>query len=189
MAQVNIDRDYVDNYAVKEFVTDGLVDKYFSDIDVNLRTVGMVGYTSEMVSNISEDAFNTGSVLFRESFPNRAQIDESIYSHAAIFQLDDVLSKASACRFLLVLEEDAILKNMETNKEENNRNMYYFYIDKNTTIYIEDIAFTLDYDIMMTIVKKITEEGEDYLFSARYIMEEYNNSISDVRDPYVKIRR
>lgn len=189
MAQITIDRDYIDNYSVKEFAKDKLMDTYFSDIDVNLRNVGMFGYTTELITNISEDTFNTGSVLFRESFPNRAQLDESIYSHAAIFQLDDVLSCASSCKFLLVLEEEAIIKNMEVNKDKNNKNMFHFFIDKNTTIYIEDIPFTLDYDIMMTIVRKVTEKGDDYLFSARYITEEYKNSLSDVQDPYVKVRR
>ena len=189
MAQITIDRDYIDNYSVKEFAKDKLMDTYFSDIDMNLRNVGMFGYTTELITNISEDTFNTGSVLFRESFPNRAQLDESIYSHAAIFQLDDVLSCASSCKFLLVLEEGAIIKNMEVNKDRDNKNMFHFFIDKNTTIYIEDIPFTLDYDIMMTIVRKVTEKGDDYLFSARYITEEYRNSLSDVQDPYVKVRR
>ncbi len=40
-----------------------------------------------------------------ESFPNRAEIEESIYSHAAIFQLDDILSEAASCKFILVLEK------------------------------------------------------------------------------------
>ena len=93
--EITVDRDYVDNFAVKEFVDNGLLEKYFEDIDVSLRTVGMVGYTTEILSQLSEDAFNTGSVLFRESFPNRAEIPESIYSHAAIFQLNDVFATAA----------------------------------------------------------------------------------------------
>lgn len=195
-----ITRDYIDNYAVKEFVQNGLIDSYFDDIDVDLRTISMVGYTTELISNCSEDAFNTGSVLFRESFPNRAQIDESIYSHAAIFQLDDIFSSAASCKFLLVLEEEAIIKNMMSNTEFENeyssvinispsRNMYYFCISKDTTIYVDDTPFTLDYDILMTIAKKVTDIGDEYLFSARYVTETYTNSISDISDPYVKVRR
>lgn len=182
------ERDYIDNYAVKDFVKNNLLDKYFSDIDVSLRTVGMVGYTTELISNISEDAFNTGSVLFRETFPNRAQIPESIYSHAAIFQLSNVFSKASSCKFLLVLEENGILKNMVDDYDKDT-GIFHFYIDKNTRIYVEDIIFTLDYDIVLNIVKKISEKGEEYLFTANYILEEYKNSISDLTNPYVKIRR
>ena len=88
-----INRSYIDNFAVKEFGIDTILEKYFPDINVNKRSVGMVGYVNEQISNITEDVFNTGSVLFRETFPNRAEIDESIYSHAAVFQLTDIFSK------------------------------------------------------------------------------------------------
>ena len=186
--EITVDRDYIDNFAIKEFVDNGLLEKYFGDIDVSLRTVGMVGYTTELVTNCTEDTFNTGSVLFRESFPNRAQMTESIYSHAAIFQLDDTFSTASTCTFLLVVEEEAILKNM-LNHYNKDTGIYNFFIDKNTTIYVEDIPFCLDYDIRMDIVKKITDTGEDYLFTAKYIMSDYKNCLSDIVDPYVKLRR
>ena len=182
------ERDYIDNYSVKEFIENNLIEKYFPDVDVSLRTVGMVGYTTELISNISEDAFNTGSVLFRETFPNRAQIPESIYSHAAIFQLSNVFSTASSCKFLLVLEEEGILKNMVDDYDKDT-GIFHFYIDKDTRIYVEDKIFTLDYDIVLNIVKKISEKGDEYLFTANYILEEYKNSISDLTNPYVKIRR
>ena len=184
-----VDKDYIDSTSVKKFVTDTLVDKYFPEIDPDLRTVGVIGYTSELISDISEDAFNTGSLLFNELFPNRSLMDESIYSHAAIFQLDTVMSSAASCKFVLVIDEDAVIKNMERSKDTNSRNKYYFYIDKNTTFFVEGIPFTLDYDIMLTIVKKITSTGEEYLYSGRYVLEEYSNSISDITDPYVKIRK
>lgn len=185
---VVVDNNYQDIYAPKEFVENELVPKYFGDIDASLRTVGMIGYTTELVTNISEDSFNAGAVLFRESFPNRAQIPESIYSHAAIFQLSNVFSIASSCRFLLVLEEKAIIKNM-VDYYDTTTGIYHFYIDKNTKIYVEDKVFTLDYDIVMNIVKTQTENGVDYLFTAKYNMDEYKNSISEIIDPYVKIRR
>lgn len=185
---VTINRDYIDNFSVKEFAQKNLVEKYFSEIDPSLRSVGMIGYTTELMSNISEDTFNTGSVLFREGFPNRAQIPESIYSHAAIFQLSNIFSRAASCKFLLVLDENAIIKNM-INDYDKDTGIYHFYIDKDTKIYVEDLVFTLDYDIKMNIVKKNTEKGVDYLFTATYIMDEYSNSVSELVDPYVKIRR
>lgn len=187
---ITVDNDYQDMYAPKEFVENELVPKYFSDIDASLRTVGMIGYTTELITNISEDAFNAGAVLFRESFPNRAQISESIYSHAAIFQLSNVFSSASSCKFLLVMEEAAIIKNM-INYYDSASGIYHFFIDKNTKIYVEDTVFTIDYDIDMSIVKTTTDGSVDYLFTAKYIMGEgsYVNSISDLSDPYIKVRR
>lgn len=184
-----VDRSYRDNFSIKKYTEDNLVPKYFSEIDPSLRTVGMIAFTTEQISNIAEDVFNSGTVLFRETFPNRAQIPESIYSHAAIFQISNIFSKAASCNFLLVMEEEAIIKNMQDayNKDTG---IYYFYIDKNTIIYVEDIPFTLDYDIEMRIVKKTNElKKDDYLFSATYITSEYKNSVSQITDPYVKIRR
>lgn len=184
-----ITRDYVDNFSVKELVTESIIPKYFDDTNVSLRTVGMLGYTTELITNTSEDAFNTTSVLFRESFANRAQMDESIYSHASIFQLDEMFANASKCKFLLVLEESAVIKNMQ--QKSQGSSIYNFFIDKNTTIYVEDKPYTLDYDVQMNIIKKNTDKGEEYVFTAQYIMDEYiyGNSISDISDPYIKLRR
>ena len=110
--KIIIDRSYIDNYSVKEFISNTLIPKYFPDIDVSLRTVGTIGLLSEYMTNITEDGFNATSILFKEAFPNRAEIPESIYSHAAVFQLSNIFSKASACEFLIVLEEASIIDNI-----------------------------------------------------------------------------
>ena len=187
--KVEIEKSYIDNYSIKEFVTDQLIPKYFPDIDVSLRNIGMVGLTSEFISNISEDSFNTASVLFRESIPNRAELPESIYSHASLFQLSNIFSKASTCSFLIVLEEEGIVKNMQ--RENLDSSMYYFYIDKNTTVYVEDMPYVLDYDIKIRCVKKKTAKNDiQYIFTASYIINDTEkNSISDIVDPYIKIRK
>ena len=185
---VNITRDYTDNFSIKEYVVDDLVPKYFDNIDASVRTSGLIGETTELISNISEDAFNTASVYFREAFVNRAQVDESIYSHAAIFQIHDVFSVAARCRFLVVLEEEAIIKNM-VNNYDRNTGIYSFFIGRDTTIYVEGIPFVFDYPVAMSIVKKTSDDGDEYLFTAKYIMDEYKNSISTITDPYIKIRR
>lgn len=188
-----IDRSYVDNFSVKEFTKENLIDKYFPDIDVSLRTVGMVGFTTEQVSNISEDIFNTATVLFRETFPNRAQIPESIYSHAAIFQLSNVFSSAASCKFLLVLEEDAIIENMADSFDKDT-GIYTFYIDKNTIINVEDMPYILDYDIELRIVRKKNKDNtDDYIFAASYVIpDNFKNTLADDNtnsDPYIKIKR
>lgn len=179
-------RSYADNYAIKEFITNTLVAKYFPDIDVSLRTIGMVGMTSELISNIAEDSFNSAVALFRESFPNRAEIPESIYSHASIFQISNIFSSAALCSFLIIIEEESIINNMVYDQDSS---MYYFYLDKNTTIYVENTPYTLDYDIKIRCVKKTTSNSERYIFSASYVLDDYTNSISSINDPYIKIRR
>lgn len=184
-----IDRDYSDNFAVKAFVSDELIAKYFPDVDVSIRTTGTIGLFSEQISNISEDAFNTASVYFREAFPNRAQIPESIYSHAAIFQYEDIFAVPAVCKFLIILKEEAIIANMVTNYDKDT-GIYHFYIGRDTKIYVQGIPFSFDYTICINVVKKISDDGkEDYIFNANYVMDEYENTISKITDPYVKIRR
>jgi len=185
----NIDRDYSDNFSIKSFISDELIEKYFPDVDISIRTAGTIGLFSEQISNISEDAFNTASVYFREAFPNRAQIPESIYSHAAIFQYEDVFANPAACKFLVILKEDAILSNMLPNYDKDS-GVYHFYIGRDTKIYVQEIPFSFDYGVEIRVVKKISDDGkEDYIFNANYIMDEYSNTISKISDPYIKIRR
>ena len=183
----NIDRSYIDNFAIKEFVKDSLIPKYFTDDDISLRTVGLVGMMSEMLSNIAEDGFNATSVLFREIFPNRAEIPESIYSHAALFQLSDIFGSAASCRFVIVFDEKYIVKNSTYNSDSG---IYSFTIPKDLTVYVEDTPYCLDYDIIIKSVKKATVNHTlDYVFSAMYDKSGFINSISDINDTYIKIQR
>lgn len=182
---VDITRSYIDNFSVKEYVIDDLIPYYFSEIEASKRTVGMIGMTSELISHISEDTFNSISVLFREMFPNRAILKESIFSHAAIFQLTNTTCTAAATKFILAIPEDDVVANATFTN-----GVGYFYIEKEMILYVEDIPFTLDYDIEIKIVKKrLSQSQEDYIFSAQYITDEYTNSISTINDPYIKLQR
>ena len=186
----NIDRSYIDNFAIKEFVKDSLIPKYFTDEDISLRTVGLVGMMSEMVSNVAEDGFNATSVLFREIFPNRAEIPESIYSHAALFQLSDIFGSASSCRFVIVFDEKYIIKYSTYDAQSG---IYSFTIPKDLTVYVEETPYCLDYDIIIKSVKKVITVNNqpriDYVFSAMYDKSGFTNSISDINDTYIKIQR
>lgn len=187
-----IERSYIDNAAIKEFTTDTLVPKYFSNIDPSLRSVGLIGMTTELISNVAEDGFNATSVLFREIFPNRAEIPESIYSHAAIFQLSDVFANSATCNFMIAFRESEIIKHMIKNPDSG---IYNFTINKDLTVYVEDIPFTLDYDVKFKCVKKTVDDKinnkktSEYIFSAEYDMSDYHNSISAINNPYIPILR
>ena len=153
--QIVIDRDYVDNYAMKKFTENELMKKYFDTNEVSDLSIGMIGLTTEQITNFTEDNFNMASVLVRETFPNRAQIPESIYSHGSIFQISNVFSQAASCSFYLVLMEDEILE--YASFPTGSGGIGYFYIDKNTQIMVEKIPFTFDYDIQIQIQKRTDE--------------------------------
>ena len=54
---------------------------------------------------------------------------------------------------------------------------------------VEGIPFVLDYDIELKIAKKRSDTKEDFIYSAYYVFTNFNNSISGLNNPYIKIRR
>lgn len=175
-----ITRNYSDNFSAKDLAYNHLAPKYFGDIDLNNRNVGLTGFTLEQIANITEDGFNTASSLIKESFAIRAQIPESIYSHAAIFQLSELFATPSECEFILILKEDDILNYGELTSSK----FYQMKIDADTKITIEDRVFLLDYDIIVKAQKQLDE----WIYSAQYDIS-HDSDISTIKNPYIKIRR
>ena len=177
-----IKRDYVDNFSIRELALNEIMPKYFEEEQNNL-TVGLTGMLTEYIGTVTEDAFNAASTMILETFPNRAKMPESIYANAAIFQLTNAFSTPASCQFLIILSEDDIKRNFI---QKAGNKYSYFYIDKDTTFYVKDIPFVLDYDIE---IKAVHKESQGWLYSAKYIMNSYKNTVSGVSDPYIKIRK
>ena len=183
-----VDRDYTDNFSVKETAVNELAPKYFGDEALSQLNIGALGFTMEQIANITEDAFNTMSVLIHEAFPNKAIIPESIFSHAAIFQIDNAFASCAKCSFVMLLSQEEIL-----NLGETKGLVTSLYIDKNTVFTVtganQEIPFTLDYDILIQAQKKqISGSDFEYNFSAKYVLDS-KNAVSEVNDPYLKIRK
>lgn len=183
-----VSRDYTDIYAIKDTALKTLAQKYFPDIPLSKLNIGVLGFLLEQVGNITEDSFNTASILMQEAFPNRAIIPESIYSHAAIFQISNAFVKCGKCSFIMKLSADEILENAEI--DSTNKRYHNFFIDRRMIFTVDDIPFTLDYDIQI-IAKEFTRGSEtDYNYSAKYVIKESDrNSTSNINDPYIKIRK
>ena len=182
-------RNYRDNFDFKNLTTDVLIPKYFPDQDVSTRMAGLIGFTTEQMATISEDAFFTTSTLLKEFFITNATLPESIYTYAALFRLSDTMGSAAQCRFLLVMDERELSKVFdEANMFATQQTQNVIYLSKDTTIFVEDIPFTFDYDIEITR-KKTKLFATDYIYGAKYVVTEYNNSISSITNPYIKIRR
>lgn len=187
-----VNRDYSDNFSYKKFVREQLGAQYFPDVEPNDRTIGFLGFTLEQNAITTEDAFNTSSILLKEAFPNRAQIPESIYSHAAIFQLDSVLARPATAQFIIIVDAAEIRK-MGSSKQTSSGGRRYieYIIDRDTKVYIDDIPFTLDYDISIRAIdlnpNSITD-NHNWTYTAQYLLTE-KNAMSTVTNPYLKIRK
>ena len=187
MADLNdqkITRDYVDNFSIKEMASKQLAPVYFINQgdDISDLTIGAKGYVTELIADGIEDCFNTTSVLYQEAFPNLAKLPSSIYSYAALYQLTDGLASAASVSTLIIMNQDYIINNLQYKNGK-----YYFYIDKNNQIIIEDIPFSYDYDIEIEASYK--ESIQDYVFSARYVIDNFTNSVSKVTNPYIRISK
>ena len=186
--KIIVDRDYSDNFSVKETALNTLVPKYFGDEALAQLNVGALGFTMEQIANITEDSFNTMSTLVHEAFPNKAIIPENIYCHAAVFQIDNTYTRCAQCSFVMLLTQEDILQYGTTVGR-----LTTFYIDKGTIFTVigndREIPFTLDYDIMIQAQKKQVSGSEwDYNYSAKYVLD-FRNAISSINDPYLKIRK
>ena len=182
--EITVTRDYVDNFSVKEFAVNQLMPKYFPNQTPSNLTSGMMGMMTEYLSNITEDSFNTASSLVGEAFPTRAKMESSIYSNAALFQLSNIFAEAGTCDFIIGIPETDIQNNFI---EKEGSDYKFFYIDKSTVIMVGDIPFTFDYDIEIRGVYREIRKG--YVYSAKYMIAErdYTNSVSTIKDPYIKL--
>ena len=180
-----VTRDYRDIFSYKDAAFNVLGPKYYPNTNLSNLNIGLTGYVLEQMGNISEDSFNTISTLIKEMFPNRAQIPESIYSYAAMFQLSNAFSNAAECKFLLVFEEEVLRELLSAANANSQNNNGKIYLDKDTKIIVEDIIFVLDYDIEITM-RKINGE---YVYSAKYVTIPFTNTISSIENPYIKVRK
>lgn len=172
-------KDYSSIYSIKEFALNEIVPKYFDIGNVNLMNVGLIGYVSDLVANMTEDTFNSISTYIREIFPNLAQIPETLYNYAARLQIDDLFATPAQINLVLFVNEKDII-----NLGEKKESMIEFVIDSDLIIDIEGTQFMPDYNI---IIRAKPYRG-DYIFTAQYNIS-YKNSLSNLVNPYIKTTR
>lgn len=185
--QITLERDYIDTFSIKDFVISDVMPTFFPGLSTSNLTTGTLGILTEYLATITEDSFNTGSSLLSEVFPTRSKMASSIYSNAAIFQLSDMFGEGGRCDFLLLLAEEDVRSNLQ---EKAGSEYGYFYIDKDTVIRVgstDGVPYTLDYDIEIRALYR--ESQGKWIYSAKYMIEEYTNSASDITDPYIRMQQ
>lgn len=173
-------KDYSSTYSIKEFAIDTIAPRYFDTEDnVNMLSMGMMGFATDMAATMTEDTFNSFSIYLREIFPTIAQMPETIYNHAARLRVDNLFATPSSLGMVLFVEEKNI-REMGTAKN----NFIEFVLDSNMVIDIEGKQFMLDYDIRITAKKQRNE----FVYTAAYDLN-YTNSGSSIKNPYIKTIR
>lgn len=162
---------------IKETMVNNIAPKYFDDIE-NLTelNLGVFGYVTEILANTTKDSYGTIANLFKEMFVAEAELPESIYSHASVFQLSNIFANCASVPFTILIAEDALLAN-----GSNGAGYTYFDIDANMEFSIDGIPFMLDYDVEIT--SKLLQDG--YIHSSQYLMD-HENAISKLANPYIR---
>ena len=177
MAQTT--KDFSSIYSIKDFIMKDIATKYFDLTEVNQLNVGLIGYTTDLAGSMTEDTFNAISTYIREIFPNQAQIPETLYSHAAALQIDNLFAQAATAPVVLFVRESDIIT-----KGEAKESQIAFVLDAKMTIDVEGKQFSPDYNILITA----REHAGDHIFNVQYDMT-FNNSISTIKNPYIRSRR
>ena len=167
------------NYDIQDKWLGEIAPKYFDMDDINLLRVGLFGYINETMATSFEDAVRLNSVLYNEIFPNKAVLPNSIYSYASLIHYNDFNAVPSIIPILLAIRKKDLLK-----KAVDKGTYKEFIINKNSKFIIEgNIPFLLDYSIRV-VAKKI-KGVDDYSLTAQYMLD-YENEMSNVRNPYLK---
>lgn len=173
-------RDYTSIYSVKDFAMNEIAPKYFDLDNINQLNIGLLGYVTELIANTTEDSFNATSTFIKEIFPNKAIIPETIYNYAALFQIDNLFATAANMNMVLFVAESDIIKY----GEYKDSSFYQFVLDSNLVVNVEGKQFMLDYDILIDC----KPYKDDYIYTASYNLD-HKNTISDITNPYIKVKR
>lgn len=170
-------KNYTSLYRIKEFLMNNIAPKYLNSDEINISQIGLFGYITETLSVLGEDGLNSTSIVFKECFANAAENIESLHLMAAIYQLDSYFASAASMPFIIILNEDDIIEN-----GQNENDQIKFHIDKNTRFVIDDIEFSLEYDIQIS--SKATNKG--YIHNAQYLIGDEKLSFSTITNQYIR---
>ena len=174
-----VTRDYSSNYSIKDFIKNDIGSNYFDFDKINALNIGTFGFLTDVEASQAEDISNIISTYAKEIFPNLAEIPESIYSYAGLYQVNDILAQPAKAGVMLFVNESSIIKYSERRGE-----FYEFFLDSSLVINVDGYDFSPDYDIKITYRKYRNE----LVFSAMYDIP-FKNSLSDINNPYIKIKR
>ena len=174
-------KKYTSLYDIKDFALNTLGPKYFPEDVIEGYNVGLLGYTLDLMTTTTEDVFNTVPIVSNEMFPNLAQMPNSIYNYASLFQEDNLIATPAVMECVLLLPLDSLIEHSELSPDGTYQQ---FILDQRTIVHVEEHRFMLDYDILMTI----RPYRKDYIVTCSYLRE-YNNSMSDIVNPYIKYQK
>jgi hypothetical protein len=98
-------KKYTSLYDIKDFALNTLGPKYFPEDVIEGYNVVLLGYSLDLMTTSIEDVFNTVPIVSNEMFPNLAQMPNSIYNYASLFQEDNLIATPAVMECILVTRD------------------------------------------------------------------------------------
>lgn len=154
----------------------GVKSRYIEDIDEDTLSLGIFGFISDIESKKIQTATIMSAQLGNELFPARAKLTKNILAHAIYNNITNI----NAVPAIMTINIGIKLSDLEAYIDDDR-----FIFDANCPIFIEDIEFHFEYDIILSRTLASSPSGTAYTYSAHYDMTN-KNRVSSITDPYLK---
>ena len=177
-----------DIYGINAYI-DNIKKKFTPNISEETLSLGIFGYTGQIFSDLIQNSIVMASEFSNESIPTKAKFEKNIIAHALSLGINDIYAVPAQMDVLLTFVEDDIeawAKAVRKSEGKSWNGSWEFVFDKDTPIYIGDFEFHTDYDIMIRKVPlNINGEENSFAYTAKYIIDDNKNPISNITNPYL----
>ncbi|HAB66112.1 MAG TPA: hypothetical protein DCE23_01970 [Firmicutes bacterium] len=172
-------KDYTSVYSIEDFMLNKIAPLYMDKKKISTMNIGLQGYVTHVLSDMSEDISNMVSAAQNESLPNTAKFPSTLYANAALYRIDKILARPAVLNILFLLREKDILSFSEVVDD-----MTVFKISGNTKMTIDNFTYMLEDDIT---ISSYYYKGE-LIYIAKYDRI-YENDLSVDSSPYIRTMR
>ena len=164
-------------YDIQEKWLTEVAPKYFDTTNLNMIKVGMLGYTTEIMSSALKDSINHRLALYPEAFKNTASMPRSIYNFAKTQNMSPANAKPAKMPVIFAIRIDDIMA-----YGARTRQTYEFTISNTNKFLAGDYTFMLQYPVRI-IVKENDTGGLAVTASYKIDVE---SEIETIQSPYLK---
>lgn len=163
-----------DIYETSSFINN-IKKNFVEDVNEETLLLGTFGFMGAAFQEEFSNTIRTIAEVANEPFVTKAKYDTSIYSHAINTDIIDIDAVPASIQCRLGFLEKELLKTMSDNT---------FIIDKDSSFFIENKEFHLEYDVILRRTVINTGGDNEVVYTAQYDFSD-ENKLSRVESPYL----
>jgi len=161
-----------DIYSIEETLVN-VRNRYIEDENEDTLNLGIFGFLTDTEAKKIQSAIVITGELGNEMFPSRAKLTKNVLAHAIDCNITDINAVPATMNIDIGIKLDDLNTYIDSSDK--------FCFDHKSPIFIENIEFHFDYDIVLQ--RALNSSGE-YSYSAHYDMSS-ENRISNITEPYL----